>query len=71
LPGTVWVDERRGEIAVNLIELLPQHVKTETAEGSRPFRFSPGYWTTLPKRTKPWLIALFIAALTAALVWFS
>jgi hypothetical protein len=71
LPGTGWLDEQREEIATNLIELLPQRVKTETATGPQTRRYKLGYWTTLPERAKPALIALFVAALTAALVWFS
>jgi hypothetical protein len=71
LPGTGCLDQRRGEIAGNLIELLPSASRPRRAAGCQPRPYKPGYWTTLPERAKPALIALFVAALTAALVWFS
>lgn len=63
LPGTNWVDERRAEIAGNLIDLLPHRAASETATGSQPPRYRrPGYWTTKLDRAKPWLIPLIFAA---------
>lgn len=70
LPGTNWVDERRAEIAGDLVELLPKRAKSETAAGSRPPRYHrPGRWITKLNRAKPWLIPLiFVAAVLITLV---
>ena len=63
LPGTNWVDERRTEIAGNLINLLPHRAERENATGSRlPCYRRPGYWTARLNRAKPWLVTLIFAA---------
>jgi hypothetical protein len=63
LPGTNWVNERRAEIARNLIDLLPHRAESEPATGSRSLDYRrPGHWTTKLYRAKPWLIPLIFAA---------
>jgi hypothetical protein len=65
LPGTDWVEERREEIAVKLIELLPKRVKTETTVGSRR---SQGYWAIMINRVRPWLTGLILTAVVVITV---
>jgi hypothetical protein len=62
LPGTGWVDERRGEIAGKLIELLPKLVKTETTAGQLPRYRRPEYWAIMIGGVRPWLTGLIFAA---------
>lgn len=63
LPGTGWLDAQIGEIAGNLIALLPRRVKTEAAIVSRPSGYgSPGHVGDVFTRAKVWLIGLIFAA---------
>jgi len=70
LPGTRWVDAEQGEIAGNLIELLPQRAKTDAPAVPRQPRYPiPGYWKNSPDRARHWLIGLiFVAAVLVTLV---
>jgi hypothetical protein len=61
--GTNSVDERRAEIAGNLINQLPHRAESETGTGSRRPRYRrPGYGTTKLDRAKHWLVPLIFAA---------
>ncbi len=70
LPGTRWLDAEQGEIAGNLIELLPQRAGIGAAATPRqPRHRIPGYWKNSPDRARYWLIGLiFVAAVLVTLV---
>lgn len=76
VPGTHWPDDARGEIAGELIELLPRLPKKPDAPAKAPqrsYRKTPGWanvsgWAKMPDRTKLWLIGLILGAAVAITV---
>jgi hypothetical protein len=70
LPGTHWPADARGEIAGDLIELLPRPAKKPDAPAQAPqrsYQKKPGWanvsgWPNVPERAKLWLIGLILGA---------
>jgi hypothetical protein len=63
LPRTPWADDERGEIADDLIELLPRRAKkTDTPGATLSNGSKPRGWTNVPGGAKFWLIGLILGA---------